>query len=345
SIRRAFETIDEHVGGTANVQLLIRGRSGDGLGTGMRDLETLQALEKIEADIKAYRHPEMGEIVGSSISLLDVVKESHQALSNTGSSGYRLPDDNRGVADMLFMFENAGAEEMGQLATSDLRTSQMTVQLKWLEASQFRALTPYIDSSIQEHTPNGVIIKATGAVYTLVSTIGNLIWDLLSSFGVAFLVITALMIVLLGGFKLGLIAMVPNLMPVVVIMGIMHVTGIPIDMNNILIASISMGLAVDDTIHLLHHFRMNHRATGNVEVSIRRAMEHSGRAMVSTTMILMLGFFVYMGAEMANIQRFGLLIGLTALLALLIDLFFAPALLRTFYKRNRAANLGVEYEN
>ena len=66
--------------------------------------------------------------------------------------------------------------------------------------------------------------------------------------------------------------------------------------------------------------------------------------MVSTTMILMLGFFVYMGAEMANIQRFGLLIGLTALLALLIDLFFAPALLRTFYKRNSAANLGGEHE-
>ena len=149
----------------------------------------------------------------------------------------------------------------------------------------------------------------------------------------AFIVITLLMIVLLGGLRLGLIAMVPNLMPVIVIMGVMHLTGIPIDMNNILIASISMGLAVDDTIHLLHHFRMNHLATGNVEESIRNAMHHSGRAMVSTTLILMLGFFVYMGAEMANVQRFGLLIGLTALFALLIDLFFAPALLRTFYKR------------
>ena len=175
------------------------------------------------------------------------------------------------------MFENAGAQEMGQLVTSDLSTSQMTVQLKWLERPF--DLSPYIDSSIQEHVPDE-LQSATGRCTR--QHYGNLIWDLLSSFGVAFLVITALMIVLLGGFKLGLIAMVPNLMPVVVIMGIMHVSGIPIDMNNILIASISMGLAVDDTIHLLHHFRMNHRATGNVEVSIRRAMEHSGRAMVST---------------------------------------------------------------
>ena len=105
-----------------------------------------------------------------------------------------------------------------------------------------------------------------------------------------------------------------------------------------------MGLAVDDTIHLLHQFRLNHQRTQNVEESIRIAMSHSGRAMVSTTMILMLGFFVYMGAEMQNIQRFGLLIGLTALLALLIDLFFAPALLRTFYARQSTRTTEMIHE-
>lgn len=333
SIRRAFDAMDKHVGGTANVQLLIRGKQGDGLGTGMRDLDTLQALEQIETDIKAYEHPIEGNIMGTSVSVLDVVKESNRALNSGTDRDYVLPKDDRGVADMLFMFENAGPQEIAQLASRDLNTSQMTVQIRWLEASQFRQLTPYIDRSIAKHVPEGVEIKPTGAVYTLVSTIGNLIWDLLSSFGIAFVVITLLMMVLLKGLKIGLIAMVPNLMPVVVIMGVMHLSGIPIDMNNILIASISIGLAVDDTIHLLHHFRVNHLATGNVEESIRRAMAHSGRAMVSTTLILMLGFFVYMGAEMANIQRFGLLIGLTALFALLIDLFFAPALLRTFYRR------------
>ena len=333
SIRQAFDTIDEHVGGTANVQLLIKGKRGQGLGTGMRDLETLQALEKIETEIKSYDHPVEGKIMGTSISVLDVVKESNRALKSGTPKDYRLPEDDRGVADMLFMFENAGPDQISQLASRDLNTSHMTVQIKWLEASQFRTLTPFIDKSIAAHVPDGVEIKPTGAVYTLVNTIGNLIWDLLSSFGLAFVVITILMMVLLRGLKIGLIAMVPNLMPVVVIMGVMHLTGIPIDMNNILIASISIGLAVDDTIHLLHHFRVNHLETNNVEVSIRRAMSHSGRAMVSTTLILMLGFFVYMGAEMENIQRFGLLIGLTALFALLIDLFFAPALLRTFYRR------------
>ena len=156
----------------------------------------------------------------------------------------------------------------------------------------------------------------------------------MKSFGVAFVVITLIMMVLLGGLKLGCIAMVPNLMPIVVIMGLMGLTDIPIDMSTLLIASISIGLAVDDTIHFLHHFRVNYEVSHHLESAIRRSMTHSGRAMVSTTLILTLGFFTYMGANMANISRFGFLVGTTALLALLIDLFFAPALLRTFYHRS-----------
>jgi hypothetical protein len=149
----------------------------------------------------------------------------------------------------------------------------------------------------------------------------------------AFLVITMIMIILLRGFRLGIIAMVPNLLPIVMIMGVMGVGDIPIDMSTILIASISIGVAVDDTIHLLHHYRVNLAATGNVETSIQRAMSHSGRAMVTTSLILVLGFAAYLAASVANIQRFGLLVSLTAILALLIDLIFAPALLRTFYGR------------
>jgi hypothetical protein len=101
----------------------------------MRDRELLHALESIESDITAYVHPVKGSIVGSSVSILNVVKESHQALTSAQPKDYRLPKDDRGVADMLFMFENAGPQEMSQLATSDLGISQMTVQIKWLEAS------------------------------------------------------------------------------------------------------------------------------------------------------------------------------------------------------------------
>ena len=137
----------------------------------------------------------------------------------------------------------------------------------------------------------------------------------------------------LKSVKMGLIAMVPNLVPIIFVMGFMGLTGIPIDLANILIASIAIGIAVDDTIHLLHHFRVHFDEYGNVEEAIRNAFEHAGRAMVSTTVILTIGFIAFSFATGSNIQRFGTLIALTAVTAMFIDLVFTPALLRTFYGR------------
>lgn len=327
--KQAFNTLDREVGGTANVQLLVDGT----LEKGMRDAALLSGLERLQAHIEAYADAEVGPIVGNAFSLLDVVKETHQALHGGSREQWRLPDTERGIADMLFLFSNAGPDSLRQLATIDLSRSQMTVRIRWLEATSYSGLVKHIDEGIARFIPAEARVQATGSVYTLVNTIRALIGDLLRSFGTAFAVITLIMIALLRSLKLGLIAMVPNLMPIVFIMGIMGALGIPIDMNNLLVASISIGIAVDDTIHMLHHFGDHLRRHGNVERAINHAMKHSGRAMVATSIVLMLGFFIYVGASMQNIQRFGLLIGLTAGMALLVDLIFSPALLRTFYRR------------
>ena len=103
---------------------------------------------------------------------------------------------------------------------------------------------------------------------------------------------------------------------------------------NILIASIALGIAVDDTIHFLHHFQDHYKKEGDTEAAILHSMAHSGRALVVTSIILCAGFFVYIAATMVNMQRFGALIGITVIMALLLDLIVTPALLRTFYKTN-----------
>ena len=131
---------------------------------------------------------------------------------------------------------------------------------------------------------------------------------------------------------MGVIAMVPNLLPILFIMGLMGHGAIPIDMANLLIASIALGIAVDDTIHFLHHWRVHYDVNGDVDAAIEYSFDHSGRAMVSTTLILTVGFFVYLASSMAHMQRFGMLIGLTVIMALLIDLIVAPALLRSVFK-------------
>lgn len=331
--KSAFEIADREVGGTANVQLLIEGGP-----LGMKDLELLRGIESLEEHITSYVHPEYGDIIGNVINVNDVVKETRRALSGGVESAYRLPDTNEELSQLLFLFENTGPDQLRRLATNDLSSSQMTLRLKWLEATSYHGLTRHIEEGIRKYIPDQAKVYPTGAVYTLVSTVGTLLIDLVKSFGTALLVITLIMIFMLRGLKLGLISMVPNLIPILWLMGFMGFSGITIDMNNILIASIAIGLAVDDTIHLLHHFRVQYEATGDSYLAIHSSLKHAGRAMLITSTILTLGFFAYMAAEMKNIQIFGLLIGLCAALAMLIDLIFGPALLRTFYPRDPAKN-------
>jgi predicted RND superfamily exporter protein len=327
--RENILTMDEHIGGTNNLQLLIDGTPEKGI----KDQALLEGLEKLQAHIMTYQDKDVGKAVGNSVSILEVVKETNRALRGGEQSHYVLPKTQEGINNAVQMFEFSGADQLRRLATNDLSRTQMTLRIKWLEAMSYVPLTKHVAEGIEKFIPKTAKVRPTGSIYTLVTTVGSIIGDLLRSFGVALGIITLIMMVLLRSLKLGLIAMVPNLMPICFILGLMGFADIPIDMNNLLIASIAIGIAVDDTIHFLHHFRIHYDGHGNVEDAIRASMRHSGRAMASTTVILMVGFFAYMAAAMENIVRFGLLVGMTALMALLIDLLIAPALLRLFYAR------------
>ena len=330
----AFDVTDREIGGTANLQLLIQGGE-----RGMKDLELIQGLEKLKAHIMSYIHPTEGDIIGNSINVNDIIKETRRALKGGDEAEYRLPDSNEELSQLLFLFENSGPDQLRKLATNDLSVSQMTVRLKWLEATAYRGLTEHVQAGIDQYIPKHAQVSATGTVYTLVSTVGALLMDLVKSFGSALIIITFIMIFMLKGLKLGLLSMVPNLIPIIWLMGFMGFVGITIDMNNILIASIAIGLAVDDTIHLLHHFRVHYEEGRDSFQAISSSLNHAGRAMVTTSSILTLGFFAYIFADMKNIQIFGLLIGLSAAMAMLIDLIFGPALLRTCYPRTLSKSL------
>ena len=134
--------------------------------------------------------------------------------------------------------------------------------------------------------------------------------------------------------------MVPNLVPIALVMGLMGLTKIPVDLNNLLIASIALGIAVDDTIHFLHHFKTGLMETNDCESAIGIAAHHAARAMVGTSLILGAGFLVYVAALNAAIARFGVLIGLTVLAALVVDLILLPAILRIAYG-DRSVNPAV----
>jgi uncharacterized protein len=326
-LRAVFDEVDREVGGTATVQLLIDTKGERGI----KDLDFLRGLEALDKHIAAYRDPKMGEVIGNSMSVLDILRETNKQLHEGDQKFYALPETQRGASDLLFMFENSGPDDLRRLATADLKTTQMSVRVKWVDANAYPPLADYVLQGVKRHLSKHADVRVTGSIYTLGSTVSGLIDNLLRSFGAAFLFITVFMVVLLKSPKLGLVAMVPNLLPILMIMGLMGLTGMPIDMGNLMLCSIAIGIAVDDTIHFLHHFREARACGKTVDEAIEVAVQHAGRAMVATSLVLTLGFSVFLLASMLHLRRFGGLIALTAMFALLVDVAFAPPLLRSLF--------------
>ncbi len=103
--------------------------------------------------------------------------------------------------------------------------------------------------------------------------------------------------------------------------------GIPLDMFSMLIGSIAIGLAVDDTIHFFHNFRRYFEETGNIREAVKETMLTTGRAMFVTTLVLATGFWLFIFASLQNLFYFGSLLGITLIFAFLADIILAPALL------------------
>jgi len=328
-IRRATEELNDKVGGAATVSILITAPKGRGLA----DRRLLESLQKLADHIKAYKDPTTGEsIVSSVLSVLDPIRESWRALNDDKQAFYRVPDTQTAVNDTFTLLNNAAPDEMKRLMTIDATKALMTVRVNWMDSHAYQPLTQYINEGVAKYIGDQAVVKVTGSAVTFSRIMAAFVTDLLKSFGTACILITFLMIALLRDIKLGLIAMIPNLLPIIAIMGFMGFASIPLDMSTLLIASIIIGIAVDDTIHFLHQFRVQYRKERDVEAAIAYAISHTGRAMLLTSAILVVGFSIFLSANMINLQRFGILSGLAIVFASFFDVVFAPALLRTIYR-------------
>ncbi len=327
-VERAVRAMDAHVSGAAAANLVVSPASE----RGMKDVALLKALDALIADLPADEEPGTGErIVTHSLSMLDVVKETSRALHAGDTAHYAVPHSQGETDDVLFLFESQGPDELRRLATLDLSRSHVSFRVKWREATSLKPLLDHIERAIDRHIGDLAEVRGTGHAFLAYRIVVTLLTDLMKSFGTAFALISLLMIGMLRDVRLGLIAMLPNLFPIALVMGFMGLTGIPLDLNNLLIASIALGIAVDDTIHFLHHFQVAYRESGDCEYALAQARHHAGRAMVATSLLLAVGFGVYMAAHNLAVVRFGLLTALTVITALLVDLTLLPAMLRKAY--------------
>lgn len=192
----------------------------------------------------------------------------------------------------------------------------------------------YLEAEFQSAVGDKATVTITGLVPLLGSTLRSVIHSTAVSYGIAFVIITLTMMVLLESVRYGFLSMFPNLLPIIMVMDLMQMMGVPLDMFTMLIGSIAIGLCVDDTVHFMHHFRRYLSRGCSVEESISNTLHTAGRAMLVTSLVLCSGFVIMIFSAMNNLTNFGIYTGLAVALALVADFLLAPALMVLFAHRD-----------
>ena len=319
--RTATEFIDRTLGGSMSLEIVLDA----GRDNGFHDPAALRRLEALERDAT---EPDQGPATfAKALSLADIVKEIHQALSANAAEHYRLPDNARLVAQELLLFELAGADDLEDFVDARFRTARLMLRLPHLDGMEAARLVDRLEARFRALLGDDMALTMTGFSAVMARTSAALIRSMASSYVTAFVLIAPLMILLAGSVRDGLLGMVPNVVPVLLTLGLMGWCGFPVDMSTVMVGPIILGLVDDDTIHFLHGFGRHYRRSGNPRAAVGHTLHTDGPAMLFASVILAVGFGVYTFASMANVVYFGLLAAFAVVTAFLAEVLLTPALL------------------
>ncbi len=143
----------------------------------------------------------------------------------------------------------------------------------------------------------------------------------------ALMVISILMMLAFRSVKLGLIGLMPNVVPLIVVGGAMGFFDIPLDFLTVTVAPMILGIAVDDTIHFFNHTKQLYQKTGNYETAVGKTIKSLGNAIIITSLVIILAFAVYLISSFNIMRNLGILVVIGISTALLSDLFISPLLI------------------
>lgn len=311
-IRLAYEEVDRLFGGANQFFVMLKAEKPGAF----ENPEWLAEIARLQSWLEAQ--PEIGQTT-SVIEYLEVLNE---ALGPGDNPPRAIPETESGVAQLLLF---GGNEELDVLIDRAHQTMTIVVRSTETETREFARLAARIDARLAE-LPGGMRGQATGNAILLTRAANRISRGQAMSLLWALGIIGCLLVAYFRSLRLGLLALIPNAVPVAFYFGLLGATGVTLNNSTALMGSIVMGIAVDDTLHLIVEYQRSLKQSGDPDVAIDEALRHIGRAMTCTTLAVCLGLLVVGGSELRNQAEFGLLGAATLAIAWLVDVTFTPAL-------------------
>ncbi len=314
-VRRDFEVVNRRLSGVVPIYVVAEGR-GPG---SFRDPELLRALKALEESLAAL--PE----VGRTVSFIDRLTRLNRVFHGDDPAEERIPDRRSAITELLFMLPKA---ELGRFLTVDHGRANIIIRTGQVGSAAIldleRRLQEIIDS---ESLPRGARVQITGNTLLLSHSADGIARGQLRSVGFAAVAILALISLGLRSIRLGVVAMLPNLLPVLIFFGLLGLGLAPLSLPVSLIGSMALGIAIDDSVHFLVRYRRERQGGGDPFEAALAASRRVGRPIVITSSMLCLGYGIVMASRFATLQEFGALSALTMLVCLATDLILLPAVL------------------
>ena len=338
----AVEVVDQNMSGAQNMEIMIDTGTSDG----MLDAQLLDAVDRLQTRIEE-RYP---DIIGRTNSLANIVKDTNQKMNEDNPEFYRIPESDQAISQLLFMFNSANPEDRRNIVSDDYSRSHISVTARNLGSYEYKELFEAISidveetfSSVENNFPS-LDVNLTGSMATLMVMADEVANSQFNSFALALLIVSLIMIVSLGSFRGGIMGMVPNAIPAFLAFGLMGLFGIPLDTDTLLIAPIILGIAVDDTIHFMTHYRVELSKTGSIAAALESAIREVGQAVMFTTMVIGLGFAVLSFSDYLGMAKVGFFGSLAIFVALLCDLFLIPAMIIVFKPKFGVKNVNTDID-
>lgn len=297
----------------------------------MLGIKEIKAMNKLETYLKDnYK-------VGFILSPISILKEINKANNNGNPTYYTLPADSESIADLtdqLAQFRKR--KELKNLLTTDGKQARISGKMHDIGSKIIREQNQKLKTFIASESEMGAInIQLTGAAVMLDKNNEYIVANTLQGLLLSILIVGLIIALIHKSWKMALIAIIPNLLPIIFIGGLMGLLGIELKSSTSIIFTIAFGIATDDTVHFLGRLKLELLKGKSLLYALKRTYLSTGKAVVVTSLILAAGFMTLMTSGFESTFLFGLLVSITILIAVLTDLLLFPLLVIWLIKNKK----------
>jgi predicted RND superfamily exporter protein len=311
-IRLAFEHANERLNGINSFNIIVQSKYPNAF----KEPANLRAIEELQQWLESQ--PE----IGGSTSLVNYLKFVNQAFNDNDPAFDKIPDSKKTIGQLLFFTEN---EDTERLVDSSHRAINIIVRAKVIDSDDVSKLITRVNDRLQQ-LPEHMAARATGNPVLMNQAIQDIMWGQVESVFLSLIIVYAILVGLFLSFRIGFIAIIPNILPVVVYFGALGIMGISLNPSTSLIAPMILGVAIDDTIHYFARFNSLARENPDPKQATILTLGVVGRPVTYTSLALCVGFLVLTTSDLRMQAQVGGMASFALFVAWLSDLFLTPAL-------------------